>query len=299
MLIGRHDNDVLAARHLDNESVRKTIIGSRIVILKLIATARTSRTTKDARFPAAFSCARFASIRGTIARRATPIGSSTNHRADGQARVTPQFDGVSRMGKKDPRVDAYIAKSADFAKPILRHLRRLVHSACPNVEETIKWGFPFFIHHGMLCSMAAFKQHCAFGFMRRAKGALGDWRAIGGASDSAMGQFGRLENVSELPSEAILKRLISQAAQLNESGAKAPAAPRSKPKKKLTVAADLRGALKKHKRASAAFEGFSYTNKKEYIEWITEAKRPETRAKRLATTVEWLAEGKKRNWKYE
>ena len=200
------------------------------------------------------------------------------------------------MGKKDPRVDAYIAKSPDFARPLLTHLRRLIHAACPAIEETTKWRAPFFTHDGIVCGVAAFKQHCTLMFwnkeMRKALTKLG-------VAEEAWGQFGRLTTIDDLPNDAALKRLISRAAELNESGAKAPAAPRSKPKKKLTVPADLRAALKKNKRASATFEGFSYTNKKEYIEWITEAKRPETRAKRLATTVEWLAAGKKRNWKYQ
>jgi uncharacterized protein YdeI (YjbR/CyaY-like superfamily) len=200
------------------------------------------------------------------------------------------------MGKKDPRVDAYIAKSADFARPLLVHLRRLIHAACPAVEETMKWRAPFFTHHGIVCGMAAFKQHCTLMFwnheLRTALVKLG-------VAEEAYGQFGRLTSIDDLPSDAALKRLVAQAARWNESGEKKPTRVRSKPKKKLTVPAELRAALSKNKRASATFAGFSYTNRKEYVDWITEAKRPETRKKRLAAALEWLAEGKSRNWKYQ
>ena len=194
------------------------------------------------------------------------------------------------MGKKDPRVDAYIAQAPDFARPILNHIRQLMHAACPEVEETLKWNCPHFEHHGLLGGMAAFKQHCTLNFW---KGAL---IFAGRKNDSAWGQFGRIESLSDLPRDAELKRCVKEAMRLNEEGVKV-----AKPKtarKELTVPADLVAALKKKPRAQAAFDQFSYSHKKEYVEWITEAKRDETRARRVATTVQWLTEGKSRDWKY-
>ena len=195
----------------------------------------------------------------------------------------------------DPRIDAYIAKSADFAKPILIHLRKLVHEACPEATETMKWSFPHFEHHGVLCSMAAFKAHGAFGFWH--KGMEPVLAADGAKAETAMGSLGRITSFGDLPSEKTMLRYIRQAAKLNESGA--PARPVAKPRPVLAVPADLASALKKNKLAAAAFENFSPSHRRDYIEWITEAKREETRGKRLATTLEWLAEGKSRNWKYE
>jgi len=203
------------------------------------------------------------------------------------------------MPKKDPRVDAYIAKSADFAKPILKQLRARVHAACPQGVEDIKWGAPHFMHHGMLCGMAAFKQHCAFGFWH--KGMRAALKALG-KSEEAAGQFGCLRSVDDLPSKAVFTRLVKQAMKLNESGVKSPkTAKTAKPKKRppLKIPADFLAALGKNKKAHAAFTGFSYSHQKEYVEWITEAKRDETRLKRMKQTLEWLAEGKSRNWKYE
>ena len=197
------------------------------------------------------------------------------------------------MGKKDPRVDAYIATSADFAQPILKHMREQMHRHCPEVEETIKWGFPHFDYQGILAGMAAFKAHCALGFW---KGAL---LTIDKNSAAAMGQFGRITSVKDLPGERELARLIKAAMVLNEEGIKSPA--RAKPKtekQELLVPDYLKSALKKNEPALATFEGFSYSNQKEYVEWITEAKTEITRGKRLAQALEWMAEGKVRNWKY-
>jgi len=199
------------------------------------------------------------------------------------------------MSTKDPRIDAYIAKSADFAKPILKHIRKLVHAACPQVEEKMKWSFPHFDYKGMLCSMAAFKEHCSFGFW---KGELILGQGPGGADGEGMGHFGRLTAMSDLPDEKVLLAYIKKAVELDEAGIKKPAPPRSKVKKELVVPADLTVALKKNKQALATFEGFSYSHKKEYVEWITEAKQEETRARRMKTTLEWLAQGKPRHWKY-
>jgi uncharacterized protein YdeI (YjbR/CyaY-like superfamily) len=198
------------------------------------------------------------------------------------------------MGTRDPRVDAYIAQAGEFAQPILRWLRDVVHRHCPEVEESIKWGFPHFLHHGMLCSMAAFKQHCSFGFWK------GTLFVVDSRNDEAMGQFGRITSLENAPDEKLLAGYIRQAMQFNESGTKpARGSKDAAPRAPAQVPDDLAAALKNNRKAAAVFEGFSNTNRREYIEWITEAKRAETRAKRLAQTLEWLAEGKARNWKYQ
>ena len=200
------------------------------------------------------------------------------------------------MGTRDPRVDAYIARSADFAKPILTHLREVVHAACPDVEETIKWSFPNFTYKGMLCSMASFKQHCSFGFW---KGALVVGESSGdGTGERAMGQFGRITALSDLPSKKVLTGYIKEAMRLNEAGVKSPTRSKPKAKKELPMPDDLSKALRKNKKALATFENFSPSHRREYIEWITEAKGEDTRNRRLATAVEWMADGKPRNWKY-
>ena len=200
------------------------------------------------------------------------------------------------MGKKDARVDAYIAKSADFAKPVLNHLRQVIHTTCPDVEETIKWGFPHFMYKGMLCNMAAFKQHCAFMFWHRQM--RGAFKGIK-KGEQAMGQLGRITHVADLPSASELKRQVKAAMELNEKGIKSPRTVKSKSAKTLTVPADFAAALGKNKKARSSFDNFTRSRRNEYIDWVTEAKRPETRAKRIATAVRWLAEGKSRNWKYE
>ena len=197
------------------------------------------------------------------------------------------------MGKKDPRVDAYIAKAGDFAKPILTRLRDAVHSACPDVEEAMKWSFPHFMYRGMLCSMASFKEHAAFGFW---KGSL----ILGNKSKNAeaMGQLGRLTSVSDLPPKGVLTNYLKKAVALNDDGVKVARVPKRAAPKPLRVPADLAAALKKSPTAHATFTAFSPSHKREYIEWITEAKSADTCARRLQTAIEWMAEGKARNWKY-
>jgi uncharacterized protein YdeI (YjbR/CyaY-like superfamily) len=194
--------------------------------------------------------------------------------------------------KRDPRVEAYIAGVANFAKPILNHLRDLVHAGCPGVEETMKWSRPHFLYHGLLCGMSAFKQHCAFGFW------LGKLVVGATTEKDGMGHFGRITSLKDLPDDKELIALIKKAAALNESGVKQKAAPRPAANRKLIVPDYFTAALKKNKKAVAAFEAFSYSHKKEYVEWITEAKRDETRQKRIETALTWLTEGKSRNWKY-
>ena len=197
------------------------------------------------------------------------------------------------MPKKDPRVDAYIAKAPAFAQPILKQLRKVIHCSCPDVEETLKWNSPFFMYEGLLCHMAAFKEHCAFGFW---KGSL-----IFGKDRrrEAMGNFGRLTALSDLPSERELSGYIKKAMELNDAGIKHPA--RSVPRKSaraLEVPAYFKAAIAKNRKAASIFESFSYSHKKEYVEWVVEARRDETRERRLKTAVAWLAQGKPRHWKY-
>jgi uncharacterized protein YdeI (YjbR/CyaY-like superfamily) len=196
------------------------------------------------------------------------------------------------VGKRDPRVDQYIAKSAGFAKPILTHIRKVVHEACPDVEETMKWSMPHFDYKGMMCGMAAFKEHCAFGFWK-ASLVLGD----PGAGDG-MGSFGRVTSIKDLPSVRQLTAYVKKAAQLNDDGVKV-ARGKSAPKKPITMPPVFAAALKMNKAAHKAFAAFSPSHQREYLEWITEAKTDATRTKRMATAVAWLAEGKSRNWKYE
>lgn len=201
------------------------------------------------------------------------------------------------MGSTDKRIDAYIARSAAFARPVLAHLRRLVHRGCPGAVETIKWGFPHFEHHGILCSMASFRRHCAFGFW---KGKLLDdpTGALASAGE-AMGQLGKITSKRDLPPDAVLVGLIRQAARLNEHGVNAPRAPRTKSAGVPRVPASFRAALRRNPAASGTFDKLSPSHRKEYIEWVSEAKLPETKEKRTATAISWLALGRTRNWKYE
>lgn len=199
------------------------------------------------------------------------------------------------MGKKDARIDAYIDKSADFAKPILRHLRAVVHAGCPDVEETLKWSHPSFMYKGILCGMASFKNHCAFGFWNTELrlSITADRKA-----EEAMGQFGRICKLSDLPSKEVLVQYVREAVKLNEEGRKPRPKPKATEKKEVVVPDYFLAALRKKPKALATFKDFSYSNRKEYVEWITEAKTEETRKKRLETAIEWMSEGKPRNWKY-
>jgi uncharacterized protein YdeI (YjbR/CyaY-like superfamily) len=197
----------------------------------------------------------------------------------------------------DPRVDAYIAKSAEFARPVLEHLRKLVHKACPGATETVKWGMPFFEYSGLLCNMASFKQHCAFGFWNASK--INDPEGVLQVKNkTSMGHLERITSLKDLPADKTIIALIKQAAKLNEQGIKKPA-PKREPKPELAVPSALAAALKKNKKAKANFEKLPPSHRREYIEWITEAKTDTTRDKRIATTVDWVTEGKSRNWAYQ
>lgn len=202
--------------------------------------------------------------------------------------------------KKEPRVDAYISKAQPFAQPVLKHLRELVHKTCPDVEEKIKWGFPHFDYKGgPMCHMASFKQHCAFGFWK-AELMKGAEQLIDNAkSEVAMGHMGRITSLEDLPSDKKLTAYIKEAMRLNDAGIKVQKKLVEGDKKELATPDYLSAALKKNKKAKETFDAFSYSNKKEYITWLEDAKTETTRTKRLADAVEWMSEGKSRNWKYQ
>lgn len=203
-----------------------------------------------------------------------------------------------RMPKRDPRIDAYIKKSADFAKPILQHFRAAVDEACPDAEETVRWGRPSWTYAGaLLCSMAAFKAHCTYNFWK-APALTFNGKPVGFGAD---GQFSRLESMKDVPAKAALVKLVKQAARLNAAGVTTSVMSGREPRKArpaLPVPADLKRALAANAPARATFNAFPPSHRREYVEWITEAKQDATRQKRLSQTLEWLAEGKARNWKY-
>jgi hypothetical protein len=195
------------------------------------------------------------------------------------------------MPTKTPEVDAYIAKSAPFARPIFEKLRRLFHQACPEIEEKLKWGCPSFEYKGMVGGFAGFKQHAAFGFWRQ--DVLPDPLGL----FKTRGAFGsKLTDISQLPADDVLLRYIHAAVELNETGA--PARFKSKPKPPLKTPPWFLAALRKNKKALATFENFPPSHKREYVEWVAEARQDETRRKRLETALEWMSQGKPRNWKY-
>ena len=202
------------------------------------------------------------------------------------------------MGNRDKAVDSYILKAADFARPILLHIRELVHHACPQVEEKMKWSFPHFDYKGeMMCSMAAFKQHCAFGFWKASL--MKDPILLENArSESAMGHMGKITSLKDLPPDKKIIGYIKEAMALTDKGVKLPAKAKAE-KKELEVPDYFLKALSENKKAKATFENYAYSHKKEYLEWITEAKTEATRNKRLETAMEWMAEGKSRHWKYK
>jgi uncharacterized protein YdeI (YjbR/CyaY-like superfamily) len=200
---------------------------------------------------------------------------------------------------KDKRIDAYIAKAQPFAQPILKKLRELVHKANPEVTETIKWGMPSFEYKGPYFGIASFKQHCVAGFwksklIKDPKGYLGERKNQGG---EAMGNFGCMKSMSDLPPDKAIIDFLLQAKKLNDEGVKAERR-RSTPKKEIPMPKEFDAALIKNKKAKVIYENFSPSHKREYLEWITEAKTDETKDRRIKTAVEWISEGKPRNWKY-
>jgi uncharacterized protein YdeI (YjbR/CyaY-like superfamily) len=201
---------------------------------------------------------------------------------------------------RNPAVDAYIAKSADFAKPILVHVRKLMHKGCPRIEETIKWGVPTFEREGIVAMMAAFRKHVAFGFwseklIRERLGADAD-RVF--PKDAKLGMGGRRYLAKpELPSDAVIVRAVKLAVALNEAGERPKRAPKKKPAPKAPPY--LAAALRKNAKARATFAGLTPGQQREYVDWLVEAKQPATRERRLAQAIEWLAAGKQRYWKYQ
>jgi uncharacterized protein YdeI (YjbR/CyaY-like superfamily) len=198
------------------------------------------------------------------------------------------------MPAYDPKFDDYIAKAQPFARPILKYLRKVVHAAVPDVEENWKWSTPAFDYKGVFCSMAAFKQHCIFGFWKHQL--LID-RGVIEPHDTVLGHRGKITSVDDLPSEKELIRVLKAAAELNDKGIKIER-PKAAPKPPVKVPPYLKKALQDNKKAGAAFAGFSPSHKREYVEWLTEAKTEDTRNRRLVQAVEWMAQGKPRNWKY-
>lgn len=197
------------------------------------------------------------------------------------------------MAAKDPRVDAYIAKAPTFAKPILQRFRKAVHAACPEVTESIKWRVPNFGYKGMLCGMAAFKGHCSLGFWKASL-----MQTVPGDKPGGMGHFGRIASISETRTARALVRMVKEAVALNDAAVKVPRA--MKPRKaSARTPADLTAALGRSRKAAERFNALGPSHKREYIEWITDAKTDETRRRRLETALAWIAEGKNRNWKYE
>lgn len=202
------------------------------------------------------------------------------------------------MGTKDIRIDAYIEQAAPFAQPILKHLRALVHETCPDVEETVKWGFPHFEYKARnLFHMASFKQHCACGF--RLAAVMKDPQGLFQTDEkTAMGQLGRITAIKDLPSDKIFVRYLKEAMKLTEQDVKVPKPEKAKAAV-LEVPEYFMAALKKNKKALTVFEQFAPSHRKEYLEWITEAKREETRNNRIAQAIAWMAEGKSRHWKFK
>jgi uncharacterized protein YdeI (YjbR/CyaY-like superfamily) len=199
----------------------------------------------------------------------------------------------------DPRIDAYIAKSAEFAQPVLNHVRKLVHETCPDVEETLKWGMPHFEYKGVMCGCAAFKAHCTFGFWKAAF--MNDPHGVlKNAEKAAMGSFGKMTGLADLPSDMILKALIRDAMRLNDEGIKVAASERKPGGKKEAIPEPdyFTELLAKNEMAKLTWEGFPPSHRREYLEWITAAKTEPTREKRLAQAMQQLEEGKHRHWKY-
>lgn len=195
----------------------------------------------------------------------------------------------------DRLIDAYIARSAAFAQPILRHLRKLVHTGCPDVIESIKWNHVSFGYRDQIfCGLAAFKAHVAFGFWHQQMEKI--MAQDGFRAGDAMGLMGRITRRADLPDDKTLLRYIKTARALHDSGARVR--PRPKPLPALPTPAALAAALKKNKAAAATWRKFSPSRRREYSEWLAEAKQEATRARRLATTLVWLTAGKPRNWKY-
>jgi uncharacterized protein YdeI (YjbR/CyaY-like superfamily) len=201
------------------------------------------------------------------------------------------------MSKKIKEIDAYISKSQPFAQPVLKHLRELIHKACPDVQEVMKWSFPHFDYKGMMCSMASFKEHCAFNFWKSSL-MTDPTKVMKNRGEGAMGNFGRIQSLKDLPSDKIIFSYVKEAMKLNNDDVKIKVKPKSADKKELDIPDYFLKVLKKNRKALDFFNKSSYSFKKEYVMWITEAKTDSTRETRVNTSVEWISEEKPRNWKY-
>lgn len=198
-----------------------------------------------------------------------------------------------------PAITAYIEKAEPFAQPILHYLRDIIHQVCPEVEEKMKWSFPHFDYLGeMMCSMAAFKKHCAFGFWKAAL-LESSFLQMEGNEKTAMGDFGKLTKLEDLPPKNILVQIISAAKGLNEAGIKIPKKISKNEKNELATPDDFHQLLLQNPIALSVFEKFPYSHRKEYLQWFDDAKTTPTRQKRMAQALEWISEGKGRNWKYQ
>lgn len=197
------------------------------------------------------------------------------------------------MPSTDPRIDAYIANAGRFARPILTHLRRLIHATCPAVKESIKWSSPFYEYKGILAATPSFKAHCKL-VLWKSKLVFKDLPA----KDNPDKKLRNLTSLADLPSERILTNCLKRAVALNESTVKLASKPKAR-REPLKIPDDFLAALKRNRKAVAAFPKLSPSCRREYVDWIVEAKREETREKRVATALEWIAEGKPRHWKYK
>jgi uncharacterized protein YdeI (YjbR/CyaY-like superfamily) len=212
------------------------------------------------------------------------------------------YSAVVPKSSFNPKVDAYINKAASFAQPVLTHLRELIHKACPDVKEEIKWSRPFFVHrNAILCNISGFKAHCSVGFWGAEMASVLSESGI--VQDSAMGSLGRITSLKDLPPDKELVTYIRRAAAFIEQGDRETVITQRRvvktPKPALEASPEFIAALKKNKTASAAYTAFSPSCKREYVEWIADAKRPETRDRRITQAIEWIADGKRRNWKYQ
>lgn len=191
---------------------------------------------------------------------------------------------------REPRIDAYIAKARPFARPILEKIRERIHAVMPEVEEAMKWSHPTYCKDGkIVLGTAAFKEHAAVNFWRGQELGL-DTR------DGAMGQLGKLTSVEDLPKD--LDRMIARAAELSTRAPK-PRKTKHEPRPQPVMHPEFAASLERAPKARASLEAFSPSAQREYLEWIAEAKQDATRQKRIASAVEWLSQGKRRNWKYE
>lgn len=207
---------------------------------------------------------------------------------------------LMRVNTRLSDVDTYISKAKPFAQPVLAFLREAVHRAVPDVQEEMKWSRPFFMYRGVILgNMAAFKEHCSFGLWGEEMAEA--LRSTGRISGEAMGSFGRITSVGDLPPSAELESYVRHAAKLIANGTRTKSIQRvaKPPRSERPMPEALLTAFRTNKAAAAKFAQLSPSCRREYVDWIAEAKREDTRARRVATAVEWIAEGKSRNWKYE